>query len=87
MVKQISVGQAPQALVFVANAVPTGAGTEGLGRQNVGLRIERRALMFPDAPVAKGKAVIRNLGPVDAVEISVRAAPAGAMVDALRCRT
>ena len=82
VVKQIPIGQAPQALVFVANAVPTGAGTQGLTRQNVGLRIERRPFAVPGAPDAKGKAVIRSLGAVDAVELSVRGAPAGTMVDA-----
>ena len=79
--KQIPIGQAPQALVFVANAVPSGTGTQGLTMQNVGLRIERRMLAVPGAAEAKGKAVIRNLGPVDAVELTLREAPAGAMYD------
>ena len=78
---QIGIGQAPQALVFVANAVPSGPGTANLGRQNVGLRIERRMLSVPAAAMAKGKTVIRSLGAVDAVEISARQAPAGAMYD------
>ena len=82
VVKQIPIGQAPQALVFVANAVPTGTGTANMTRQNVGLRIERRPFAVPGAPDAKGKAVIRSLGAVDAVELSVRGAPAGTMVDA-----
>lgn len=82
VVKQIPTGQAPQALVFVANAVPTGAGTENRSRQNVGLRIERRVLALSGAPNAKAKAIIRDLGPLDAVEVAVRAAPAGAMFDA-----
>lgn len=79
---QIVIGQAPQALVFVANAVPSGAGTSGLTRQNVGLRIERRALAVPNAPTAKAKAVIRNLGPLEAVEIGARGLAAGAVYDA-----
>ena len=78
---QIGIGQAPQALVFVANAVPSGSGTANLGRQNVGLRIEHHMLAVPSAAMAKGKAVIRSLGPVDAVEVSARQAPAGAMYD------
>jgi len=80
--RQIPVGQAPQALVFVANAVPTGPGTANLTRQNVGLRIERRMVTVPGATLAKGKAVIRNLGPLDAVELTLREAAAGAMYDA-----
>lgn len=79
---QIVIGQAPQALVFVANAVPSGAGTSGLTRQNVGLRIERRALVVPNAPTAKAKAVIRNLGPLEAVEIGARGLQSGVMYDA-----
>ena len=82
VVKQIPIGQAPQALVFVANAVPTGAGTANLTRQNVGLRIERRMLTVPGAPAAKAKAVIRTLDPLEAVEVLVNGAPAGAMFDA-----
>ena len=74
---QIGIAQAPQAVVFVANAVPSGPGTANLGRQNVGLRVERRALAVPAAATAKAKAVIRDLGSVDAVEISARQAPAG----------
>jgi YVTN family beta-propeller protein len=78
---RIAVGQAPQALVYVSNAVPSGAGTIGLVRQNVGLRIERKVVVVPNAAEAKAKAVIRNLGAVDAVELNVRGAPAGAMYD------
>jgi YVTN family beta-propeller protein len=79
---RIAIGQAPQALVFVANAVPSGTGMENLGRQNVGLRIERRALNVPGAPAAGGKVVIRTLGPLEVVDIGVRGAPANAMFDA-----
>ena len=78
---QIGIGQAPQALVFVANAVPSGPGRANLGRQNVGLRIERRALSVPGAAMARAKAVVRTLGAVDAVEITARLAPAGGMYD------
>jgi YVTN family beta-propeller protein len=77
---RIGIGQAPQALVFVHNAVPSGAGTANLGRQNVGLRIDRHAFAIPGS-TAKGKAVVRSLGAVDAVDLSVRAAPPGAMYD------
>lgn len=50
---------------------------DGLTRQNVGLRIEHRKLSVPGAPTAKAQAVIRNLGPVDAVDIIVTEAPPG----------
>ena len=78
----IPIGQAPQALVYVANAVPTGAGTENLTRQNVGLRVVQRALVVPGAPDAKAKAVIRSLGPLDAVELLLSGLPSGGMYDA-----
>jgi len=78
----IGIGQAPQALVFVHNAVPSGDGRANLGRQNVGLRIERRSFSVPGSASARGKAVIRSLGSVDAVELSIRGASAGEMYDA-----
>jgi hypothetical protein len=76
------IGQAPQAIVYVANAVPTGTGADNLTRQNVGLRVVQRALVVPGAPNAKGKAVIRSLGPLDAIEIMLRGLPPGGMYDA-----
>ena len=78
----IPIGQARQALVYAANAVPTGAGTENLTRQNVGLRVVQRALVVPGAPDAKAKAVIRSLGPLDAVELLLSGLPSGGMYDA-----
>jgi YVTN family beta-propeller protein len=78
---RIPIGQAPQALVYVANAVPTGTGADNLTRQNVERRVVQRALAVPGAPNAKGKAVIRSLGPLDAVEIMLRALPSGGMYD------
>jgi YVTN family beta-propeller protein len=79
---RVGIGQAPQALVFVHNAVPSGNGTANLGHQNVGFRIERRSFSIPGDASAKGKAVIRSLGPVEAVELSVRGASPGGMYDA-----
>ena len=78
---RIPIGQAPQALVYVANAVPTGAGTDNLTRQNVGLRVVQRVVAVPGAPNAKGKAVIRTLGALDAVEVLLRELPPGGMYD------
>jgi YVTN family beta-propeller protein len=78
---RIPVGQAPQAIVFVAG---TGASSDArnLNHQNVGLRIERRMLTIPGDSAAKGKAVIRNLGPLDAVEVTIRGATQGKALDA-----
>lgn len=69
VVAHIPVGQAPQALVYVSNAVPDGAGTAHLAQR------------VNDAPVnialkaaqgeARGFVVARNLGLVDALEVSL----------------
>lgn len=79
---RVPVGQAPQALVFVPNAVPVGAGTANLTHQQTVHRIERRALQVPGSPEAKAKAVIRSLGAVDLLEFTLRGASAGLMMDA-----
>ena len=67
VVAQVPVGQAPQALVYVSNAVPAGAGTDNLvppvnGKSaNVSLR--------PTGGNAAGFVVARNLGVVDSLEV------------------
>ncbi|KTR07059.1 hypothetical protein NS365_05295 [Aureimonas ureilytica] len=71
VVADIPVGQAPQALVFVPGAVPEGAGTENLmplkaGRENLTL-----SLKAPEGADGSGMVVSRNLGLVDAIDVSV----------------
>jgi YVTN family beta-propeller protein len=66
---RVPVGQAPQALVYVSNAVPGGAGTGNLVQRansepvNIALK--------PKQGEAKGFVVARNLGVVDALEVSL----------------
>ncbi|MGH8787465.1 MAG: YncE family protein [Cupriavidus necator] len=66
---RVPVGQAPQALVYVSNAVPGGDGTANLVQRansdpvNIALK--------PVRGDAKGFVVARNLGVVDALEVSL----------------
>ena len=67
VVARAPVGQAPQALVYVSNAVPTGEGAANLVARvntdpiNIALK--------PSAGEAKGFVVARNLGLVDSLEV------------------
>jgi YVTN family beta-propeller protein len=69
VVAHVPVGQAPQALVYLSKAVPEGEGTANLNPRansepiNVALK--------PAAGEAKGFVVARNLGVVDALEVSL----------------
>lgn len=69
VVARVPVGQAPQALAFVSNAVPVGAGTQNLVSRvnmdsvNIGLK--------PVGEKGRGFAVLRNLGVVDALEVNL----------------
>lgn len=62
-------GQAPQALVYVSNAVPEGAGDEGL--KPAGERPVVVELLPPAGASGKGFAAIRALGVVDGLEMTV----------------
>lgn len=72
----IRVGQMPQALVYVANAVPTGDGRSGLTRQNVGLRIEEMKIIVGGG--GKATVVLRELIGVDSVEVNAENLTSGA---------
>jgi len=71
-IARIPGGQAPQALVYISNAVPEGSGTNNLHPLGSGLRpvtVQLRA----SAPgsKARGFLVIRSLGPVDGLDITL----------------
>lgn len=70
VIARIPVGQAPQALVYVSNAV-----IEGEGRYNLTPRPEMpesaNISLEPKSGDAKGFVVVRNLGLIDAFEVSV----------------
>ncbi len=75
VIHTIKIGQDPQALVYVANAVPSGGGDENLGHQNVGFPV----IPFTQKLAGGGVAtlVIRHLVGVDAVQVEVRDAKPG----------
>ncbi|MGI8748861.1 MAG: beta-propeller fold lactonase family protein [Deinococcus sp.] len=52
VITTIPIGQMPQALVYVANAVPTGSGTENLKTVRLGLPSVKIKLVVPDKPFA-----------------------------------
>ncbi len=87
VITTIKGGQAPQALVYVANAVPSGGGRGGLTRQNVGLPVTKFKLKVPTKPfaflpealpTAAGTAVVRQLDGVDTIDLAVEGLPANA---------
>ncbi len=75
VVATIPVGQQSQALVYVANAVPEGAGTDNLSDQGLNLRIET----FEVQPPAGGmvKAYVRELMTTDQIDVMGRELPRG----------
>lgn len=69
VIARAPVGQAPQALVYVSNAVPTGDGMTNLSARGSSdpLNIALKA----NGSAAKGFVVVRNVGVVDALEVSL----------------
>ncbi len=67
VIARVPAGQAPQALVYVSNAVPSGAGTENLVPRvnSEPVNISLKAAVGE----AKGFIVARNLGVVDSLEV------------------
>ncbi|MFC4933072.1 YVTN family beta-propeller repeat protein [Massilia sp. GCM10023247] len=69
VVARVPVGQAPQALVYVSRAVPSGAGKDNLvartGQDPVNIALR------PVSGEGKGFIVARNLGLTDALEVSL----------------
>ncbi len=86
--KTLPIGQMPQALVYVAGAVPEGDGTQGLIKQRIGFPVKKAKLVVPDKPVAflpdalgkkvKGSALARSLGNVDELTINADGLPPNA---------
>jgi YVTN family beta-propeller protein len=73
VIATISIGQTAQALVYVPNAVPQGAGTDSL----VPLAEAANSAKFdlvsanPDMPKARASAAVNSLGALDLVEVAV----------------
>lgn len=68
VIQTIKIGQMPQALVYVANAVPSGDGRAGLTMQNVGLRVEEQKTII--AGGGEATIVLRELVGVDSVDVT-----------------
>jgi YVTN family beta-propeller protein len=69
VVARVPAGQAPQALVYVSNAVPQGDGSANLSPRGNSDPIN--IALKPGAGEARGFVVARNLGVVDALEVSL----------------
>ena len=67
VIARAPVGQAPQALVYVSNAVPSGDGTANLVPRSNSEPIN--IALKPNSGDAKGFVVARNLGLVDSLEV------------------
>lgn len=87
VIKTIPIGQMPQALVYVANAVPSGAGTQNLKTVRVGLPSVKIKLGVPDKPFAflpaalkgvAGNVVIRSLEGTDDLTLKAEGLTPGA---------
>jgi YVTN family beta-propeller protein len=67
VIATVPVGQAPQALVYVSNAVPSGAGTDNL--KPLANAAPANIPLVPTSGEAKGFVVARSFGVVDALEV------------------
>jgi YVTN family beta-propeller protein len=72
VVANIPIGQTAQALVYVPNAVPQGAGTENLVPLGQAGNVAKLELVSasPDLPQARASASVNSLGAVDLVEVA-----------------
>ena len=70
VVATLKIGQMCQALVYVANAVPSGDGLSGLTQQNVNLRI--RSTNLTVAGGGEAEVVMRELQGVDSVDVQAK---------------
>lgn len=74
VVETLRVGQDPQALVYVAGAVPEGSGRQGLGRQGLGRRVETRAVEVRGS-AGSAKATVREVDALDEIDLTARGLP------------
>lgn len=78
VVKTLRVGQDPQALIYVAGAVPEGSDRKtNLSDQGLGKRVENIAIDVRGVEGAKGLANIRSVSGLDEIDITARGLPAG----------
>ena len=77
VIDTLHIGQDPQALVYVANAVPSGSGQEHLTRQGLDKRVETLPVDVRGAS-GQAKATIREVQGTDEIAISAREFPPNA---------
>lgn len=76
VIATLRVGQDPQALIYVAGAVPAGeAGVANLTRQGLSLRIENFPVEVRGGSGASALASVRDLGDVDEVDVTASGLP------------
>jgi YVTN family beta-propeller protein len=83
VVATVKVGQMPQALVYVANAVPAGEGTAGLTQQNVNLKITSQKFLV--GSTGEAEVVVRELEGGDSVDVTAKRVNRGCKVQGNRC--
>lgn len=73
VIDEIPMGQSPQALVYVPDAVPTGTGVENLVPLSSTRRSTEIQLETPSGVAGPwGRVYVRRMGPIDGVDVSVR---------------
>lgn len=77
IITTLSIGQQPQTVVYVANAVPTGEGRNNLSQQGLNKRIVNQAAEV-EGEGGMAQATIRELETLDMIEISAEEFPANA---------
>lgn len=78
VIDTLRVGQDPQALVYVAGAVPSGPGTAHLGRQGLGKRVETMPVAVRGGgPAGKAKLTVRDVDALDELDLTASGLPAG----------
>ena len=75
VIDTLRVGQEPQALVYVANAVPQGNGRQGLTRQGLDQRVLTRDLAVAGGVV---RVTVREVDTLDQVQVVARGLPPNA---------
>ena len=71
VINTLHVGQDPMALVYVANAVPTGSGRRGLSRQGLGQRVQTMAVQVGETS-GSAALTVRRLQHVDQLVFNAR---------------
>ncbi len=77
VISTLRIGQEPQALVYVANAVPDGDGRQNLKQQGLGKRVITRdeAVLGTDGTV---RVTVREVDALDMIQIAARGLPPNA---------